>query len=119
MLRALLLLALAGAACSACGSDSSGSEANVRSADGDSCPDVSGRWTITEHCEAAFIGQTLQVTQTDCALSIAAPFDGFSGSVTRDEEITLSGPQSCTGTATADAIVMNCTPGTCEVMLAR
>jgi hypothetical protein len=31
----------------------------------------------------------------------------------------LSGPQSCTGTATASAISMTCTPGTCTVKLTR
>jgi hypothetical protein len=59
------------------------------------------------------------VTQTDCTLSFAAPFDGFTGTVTSDGMLSLSGPQSCTGTVTASSISMVCTPGTCDVKLAR
>jgi hypothetical protein len=33
--------------------------------------------------------------------------------------VVLSGPQSCTGTASASSISMTCTPGTCPVKLAR
>jgi hypothetical protein len=62
---------------------------------------------------------SLMVTETNCALSFAPPFDGFSGSVTSAGKITLSGPQSCTGSATESAVTMTCTPGTCVVKLAR
>jgi hypothetical protein len=33
--------------------------------------------------------------------------------------VVLTGPQSCTGMATATSISMTCTPGTCQVTLAR
>jgi hypothetical protein len=80
---------------------------------------VSRTWKITAHCDASLVGMTLDVTQKDCGLSFAAPFDQFMGSVTTDGKITLSGPQSCTGSASADAISMSCTPGACNVTLVR
>jgi hypothetical protein len=80
---------------------------------------VSGTWTVTAHCDASLVGQKAIVTQTDCSLSFAAPFDGFTGILTADGKITLSGAQACTGTVTASTISMTCTPGTCNVMLSR
>ena len=109
MIRNLFLVGVLCAACGACSSSS----------DPSGCPDVSGGWEITAHCDAAFIGMTLQVTENACALSFSKPFDGFSGHVSEDGKITLSGPQSCTGTATSSEVSMNCTPGTCLVKLAR
>jgi len=44
---------------------------------------------------------------------------GFTGTVTADAKISLSGPQSCTGTAGATSISMSCTPGICAVTLSR
>ena len=49
----------------------------------------------------------------------SSPFNGFTGTVTADGKVTVSGPQSCTGTATSSAISMSCTPGTCSVTLSR
>jgi hypothetical protein len=39
--------------------------------------------------------------------------------VTSDDKITVTGPQSCTGTVAASTIAMSCTPGTCSVTLGR
>lgn len=108
---------------SACGSSSdSGAPSTAASAGAPSvaaCPDVSGTWTVTQHCDATLIGQTLNVMQSDCALSMASPFDQFMGRVTKDDTISLSGPQTCSGSATSDAVSMRCTPGNCVVVLAR
>ncbi|HEY3256820.1 MAG TPA: hypothetical protein VGJ91_22850 [Polyangiaceae bacterium] len=106
-------------ACSSSSSDPSGASGNAGGAGNASCPDVSGAWDISEHCDATLIGMSLQVTEDACALSFASPFNQFSGSVTADGKISLSGPQSCTGTATASAVSMNCSPGTCVVKLSR
>jgi len=112
--------------CNACGDSSDSSNTgggagsgNVGGASSGSCPDVSGSWTLTDHCESSFIGMSLMVTQRDCALSFASPFDAFSGTVTTDGKITLSGPQDCTGTATTTSVSMNCTPDPCPVKLSR
>jgi phage baseplate assembly protein gpV len=104
-----------------CACSSSSSSSGSPSPDGGnaSCPSVAGTWNITAHCDASFIGQSVVVTQTDCTLSFAAPFNGFTGTVTSDDKLTLSGPQTCTGMVTASSISMTCTPGTCVVTLAR
>jgi hypothetical protein len=73
---------------------------------------------VTAHCDASLIGQKAVVTQTGCSLSFAAPFNGFTGTVT-GATLTLNGPQSCTGTVMANSISMMCTPGTCDVTLSR
>lgn len=118
MFKGLFVVALLGTA--ACGSDASDAQANHGGASGSqSCPDVSGTWTVTKHCDASFVGQELTATQTDCALTFAAPFDSFVGSVTNAGAISLSGPQSCNGTASSTAVNMTCTPATCEVVLRR
>jgi hypothetical protein len=80
---------------------------------------VAGTWKITAHCDPALVGLDATVMQTGCAISFAAPFDGFTGTLTSDGKVSLSGPQSCSGTVTASAISMSCTPGTCPVTLAR
>jgi hypothetical protein len=103
MIRTLFVVALSCAACGACSSSTADTVGGAGSNGNGSCPDVSGAWEITDHCDSSFIGSTLQVTQRSCALSFEAPFDGFSGSVTPDEKITLSGPQSCTGTASTES----------------
>jgi hypothetical protein len=95
---------------------SSGSSSN---GGGGTCPDVSGMWKITAHCDASLVGQSVMVTENACSLTFAAPFNGFTGNVTTDGKITLTGPQSCSGTASPTAIAMTCTPGTCDVTLGR
>lgn len=112
LIVALLLLA-------ACGSDTSGNEGTTGSTGGESCPDVSGNWKVTAHCDPSLVGQGVSITEKSCGLTFAAPFNGFTGTVTEAGKITLSGPQSCTGDASATAVTMSCTPGTCTVTLAR
>ena len=125
MIRSLFVIGAMALGFSACGgsSDSANPEgnagANAGGAGNASCPDVSGKWTLTEHCDLSFIGMTLNVTENACVLSFASPFDAFSGSVSKEGKITLSGPQNCTGTATATSVSMNCTPDPCPVKLAR
>jgi hypothetical protein len=118
MLRRLLaargvLLLLLVAACS------SSSSPPAASGEGGACPNVAGTWKITAHCDPSLIGQNAGVAQSGCSLTFQAPFNGFTGTVTSDDKITVSGPQSCSGSATASAISMSCTPGTCAVTLSR
>lgn len=115
VLAAPLLLFLVGA----CGGSSSPPGATSPDGSSAACPDVSGTWTVTAHCDASLVGQKAVVTETGCSLSFAAPFNGFMGTVTMDGKVTLSGPQSCTGTVSASSISMICTPGTCDVTLTR
>lgn len=101
----------------ACGSSSSDDTSGSSTAA--ACADVSGTWTVSKHCDASLVGMKAVITEKDCALTFAAPFDGFSGTVTKDGKISLSGPQSCTGTTGSSAIDLACTPGTCAVTLSR
>ncbi|HEY0462594.1 MAG TPA: hypothetical protein VGC79_00220, partial [Polyangiaceae bacterium] len=118
MIRSIVAI---GALCVACGSSSdpshpqaSGGEAGSDSSAGNpgsdggaanpgsggnagnpaSCPNLSGAWDVTAHCDASLVGMTLLVTQNACLRSLAAPFDAFRGRLTADGTITLSGPQS-------------------------
>jgi hypothetical protein len=84
---------------------------------GGACPNLAGNWKVTQHCDTSLVGQSASATQKDCTLTFAAPFDGFTGTVTSDGKISMSGPQTCTGTASASSIVLTCTPGTCAVTL--
>jgi hypothetical protein len=111
-------LGLAIAACSSSDSNSAGSSTSSSSGSG-ACPNLAATWKVTAHCDPSLIGQNAVVTQTGCNLTFAAPFNGFTGTVTADDKLTVTGPQQCTGTATASAIQMSCTPGTCTVTLAR
>jgi len=121
MIRTLFFVDLVAALYSACSSDSANSDGGAGTGN-TSCPDLSGEWTIASHCEMSLIDMTVPVTQNGCKLSFAAPFDGFTGSVAENGAITVSGPQSCQGAATKDAILMLCTqdsPDECLVELKR
>lgn len=96
----------------ACSSDSDSSS-------GAACPQVYGTWKVTKHCDASLVGMDSVVTQSGCSLTFGVPFSGFTGTVAADGKVTISGPQSCTGTASQGAMALSCTPGTCEVALSR
>ncbi|HEY5376937.1 MAG TPA: hypothetical protein VIK01_24820 [Polyangiaceae bacterium] len=106
----------------ACGSNSSDATGGGGSSSG-ACPALAGTWTIKTHCVSSFVGQTVTVTQSACSLSLAAPFDGYSGSVKSDGALDVTGPsasgtQECMGTATASSMSLSC-PGPCAVALGR
>jgi hypothetical protein len=103
-----------------CGSDPSGTPSNSNGgSDNAACPDITGTWAVTKHCDASLVGSNAVVSQHGCTLSFAAPFNAFNGSVGTDGTVTLSGPQNCTGKAAGSSISLSCTPGTCDVALSR
>jgi hypothetical protein len=108
-----LLLALA-----ACSSDDTPAAATP-SGGSALCPNVAGTWKVTAHCDASLIGADAVVTQSGCALTFAAPFNGFTGDVGADGATRVSGPQTCTGTASPSKMTLACTPGTCSVELTK
>jgi hypothetical protein len=117
MIRILFCSMLLVSACSSsAGSPSNSSAAGDTSA---ACPNVAGTWNITAHCDPTLIGQTVVVTQSDCSLSFAAPFDGFTATAASDGKLTVSGPQTCSGTASSSELTLTCTPGTCVVKLSK
>ena len=129
MARRLIVAVVLLSACSSTSGTSSGTGASSGTSGGSSgssgssgsaaCPNVAGAWKITAHCDASLVGQALTISQTDCALAFSAPFNGFTSTLTTDGKISVSGPQTCTGTASATAVSMTCTPGTCLVTLGR
>jgi hypothetical protein len=108
----------------ACGSSSSGGgSAGSGGAASGACPTLAGTWTITAHCVSSFVGQTVTVSQSACALTFAAPFNGYTGTVASDGKLNVMGPtaggtQECTGSATTTTIDLSC-PGPCAVTLAH
>lgn len=127
----ITLSGVAGIACvaGACGTSntdggigSAGAAGSAGSASPD-CPTLSGTWSIAAHCVPSFVGEPVTITQDGCALSMAEPFDGFTGTVARDGALEVSGPsesgtQECSGVSTADNIGLAC-PGPCAVQLSR
>jgi hypothetical protein len=119
----LFSIALLGLSIAACSSDSdsssASSSASSSSGSGAACPNLAATWKVTAHCDPSLVGKDAVVTQSGCNLTFAAPFDGFTGTVTADNKVTIAGPQTCTGTASASSIALSCTPGTCAVTLSR
>lgn len=120
-MRSIWFLCLLFCACGSSSSDSGPGSSNVGGAGNQTtaCPDVSGTWRITEHCDPSLVGLDAIVTQTQCSLTFASPFDGFSGSIGADGSLAIHGPQTCTGTASDDTLALSCTPGTCVVTMTR
>ncbi len=91
---------------------------------GSTCPDLSGRWTITEHCAAHFVGATVTLTQSGCS---ATDEDGVPVELEPDGTFTVMGtspdgePLDCTGTATTTKITERCKvgPGSCDIVLTK
>jgi hypothetical protein len=109
MIRTLFFVGSLAAVCGAC--SSSDEKAN--------CPDLAGDWVITNHCDATLIDEQVKVSANGCSLTFGAPFNGFTGNVSADGGLTVNGPQSCEGAASASNITLVCTPGTCVVKLER
>jgi hypothetical protein len=110
MIRTLFLVGLLGVVCGAC-SSSDDDKAN--------CPDVGGDWHVTQHCDASLIDEHMTVIANGCSLTFGAPFNGFTGTVSADGDISVNGPQSCEGVASASDIELICTPNSCVVKLER
>ena len=71
--------------------------------DGPQCPDVSGLWKVTQHCQPSAVGSQLAVQQSGCNFSTSG--GEFNGSVASSGEVSVTGslagfPIQCSGTAT-------------------
>lgn len=112
-------VALLAAATAGCGGETSPGDRG-----GASCPNIAGTWLIASHCDQSFVGDDISITQSGCNFQDQA--FGFSGSIGANGSFTASstlGGESatCTGNATANSIVQNCTVlgGSCSVSLSR
>ena len=104
---------------SACGRDS-------RPARTGDCPDISGNWRITDHCETTSVGTSVAVTQTGCSFTSSwggtAPGSGTvdaTGRVNMTVDIGEGTTLTCGGSTTSGNFTVDCTPGGCHVVLAR
>jgi hypothetical protein len=79
------------------------------------CIDMSGSWTITQHCSPAYVGLTAVFAQNGCAISATDPVNGtpFAGTVSG---ANVSGA-NCTGTVTGNTLDWTC--GACVQVLTR
>ncbi len=84
-------------ACSSEDSDSKGSGGSA----GASCEDLSGTWTIVEHCQDAYIGETTTLSGSGCKFTGT---DSVSGStytvVASGTDVSIEG--QCSGTVSGD-----------------
>jgi hypothetical protein len=88
------------------------------------CIDLSGTWTIANHCSGALVGMTVSVTQDKCHATTGPNFPGLSGDIAADGTFNISGTfagtaVTCVGTASDQQISESCTPGNCGVVLTR
>ncbi len=110
---AVVLAALLASGFAGCGDD-----------DG-ACPDLSGAWTIDQHCVPEYVGGAVSVQQTGCSLqSSGAGFDNFTGGVTASGAINIGGVAggdviNCAGTAAPTQITLDCASGSCDVVMRR
>lgn len=86
------------------------------------CPDVSGTWSMDQHCDPGMVGDAFEVTQSGCNLSV--PSQGWTGSVTAVGGISMGGPAggsvlTCTGTASQTQLTVECQPGACHVEMSK
>ena len=87
------------------------------------CLDMSGTWTITEHCEPSFVGAVAVISQSGCHITNISTWQGWSGTVDPDGSFTISGYGgsefiTCTGTLTPTSAHVSCQPA-CNVSFTR
>lgn len=90
---------------------------------GGDCPNQSGVWTLTEHCQPDYVGVSMTLTQLGCSLSQIDPWEGWSGTVAADGSMTWSGPageqdMTCHATVSGDSMTVSCDPP-CDVRATR
>lgn len=90
---------------------------------GSDCADLSGDWTIDQHCESVFVGDSLKLNQNGCEFDMDEPFPDFGGTISADGSITVGGTFegdviNCTGTATTSQITLKCDDG-CNIVIKK
>ena len=118
MKRTCVLFLLTGALV-ACGEGGDGAGAGA-------CVNISGSWSITEHCIPSMVGSPATVTQSGCAITTdwggSAPATGtIHPDGTLDMNVDTGGGQfmRCVGESGHNGFRMVCRPGDCAVTLKR
>jgi hypothetical protein len=123
MARAFLIVVSCVFATLACGDDSNDSAGGAAGSGGQACPDLSGKWTVSNHCTSLLVGMEVIVTQNGCDVVTSGSFPNYTGKVQSDGKFTVSGTSAgvsvaCAGTSTAHQLTLACT-GNCNVTLSR
>jgi hypothetical protein len=90
---------------------------------GEKCRDLEGTWTITQHCEEAFIGLDAVISQDGCDIAFEEPWPEFAGQVNEDGTMTFGGVIdateviNCHGSVTDTRATLMCDD--CPVVLSR
>lgn len=119
---AAVLLSVVVAGCNDSGRRGSGGGGSDGGGGGE-CTDVTGTWTIAEHCNAGFVGMSSTASQSGCTFTLGAPFSGFAGTTGGDGSVSLTGniegeAITCTGTVSSSSMDLTCN-GDCTVRLTR
>ncbi len=89
---------------------------------GGNCPDLSGTWTITTHCESEFINVSSEVTQTGCSFTDSAAGFTCTGTVSADGSVSQTcdaeGGVQCAGQVSGSTLTLLCS-GDCVVVLEK
>lgn len=89
---------------------------------GEDCPDISGDWEVTSHCNDDFVGAVVAFEQDGCEVESGGSFEGFSGTVSDNGDLNIGGEGggsdviTCEGVATSGQITIECSDG-CNVIL--
>jgi len=88
----------------------------------DNCPDMTGTWEVTAHCEPTVVGSEVVVTQDGC--DITSVWDGsstFTGTLDEDGNATITGNPgggeiTCTGSVSGTVWTSYCASIDCHVV---
>ncbi len=78
---------------------------------GNDCPNLAGTWQVTEHFVSSQVGQTTEITQSGCTITMktAGNAAAISSVVSSDGRLSWkSGSTTCVGQAVGDIITMDC-----------
>jgi hypothetical protein len=121
---ALFAWTLAAIGCGGDDAKDAGAPAGDAASYANDCVDLTGTWTIANHCSSALVGMQVSVTQDKCHATTGGSFPGLSGDIQADGTFNMSGvvagvTVTCVGTAGDQKISESCSPGNCGVVLTR
>jgi alpha-tubulin suppressor-like RCC1 family protein len=80
------------------------------------CSLLAGTWTVTAHCDPAYLGRSAVVAQSGCTATTQDPVTAAAVAVDLSGS-SVTGPPSCSGSVTGDTWSWRC--GSCDETLVR
>jgi hypothetical protein len=80
------------------------------------CANMAGTWTIMSHCSPAYVGKSIDISQTGCTATSADPVNGSPATLQVSSSTVTMAP-SCSGTVSGSTLNWTC--GTCAQTLVR